>query len=273
LSGVFATEDEALADQLVSDGKKENETAISAAGPILGILHAKNADSPHFKSFLDRLLGLYEVKRAEFHFALGETLAVACAGFRSSSTMTELDVDADVSSFSVNDDLLTTILDRVIEDCKTTKPSLKKAAAIWLLCLIQYCGELPVVRGRLRDCQAAFARLLNDRDDIVQETGSRGLSLVYERGDKQLQDDLVRDLVQSFTGSKAKMSGTVSEDTQLFEAGALPTENGQSVTTYKDIVSLATEMGDPSLVYRFMNLASNNAIWNSRAVCWLIPRT
>jgi proteasome component ECM29 len=265
LSGVFATEDEALADQLVSDGKKESETAISAAGPILGILHAKNADSPHFISFLDRLLGLYEVKRAEFHFALGETLAVACAGFRSSSTMTELDVDVDVSGFSVNDDLLTTILDRVIEDCKTTKPSLKKAAAIWLLCLIQYCGELPVVRGRLRDCQAAFARLLNDRDDIVQETGSRGLSLVYERGDKQLQDDLVRDLVQSFTGSKAKMSGTVSEDTQLFEAGALPTENGQSVTTYKDIVSLATEMGDPSLVYRFMNLASNNAIWNSRA--------
>ena len=29
--------------------------------------------------------------------------------------------------------------------------------------------------------------------------------------------------------------------------------------------ALATEMGDPSLVYRFMNLASNNAIWTSRA--------
>ncbi|EXJ65111.1 hypothetical protein A1O7_01451 [Cladophialophora yegresii CBS 114405] len=262
---VFASEDEALADHLISDGKKESETAISAAGPMLGILHAKNADGALFKSFLDRLLSLYEVKRAEFHFTLGEALAVACAGFRSSSTITELDVDVDVSSSSVNDGLLANILYRVIEDCKTTKPSLKKAAALWLLCLIQYCGELPGVRARLRDCQTAFARLLNDRDEIVQETGSRGLSLVYEQGDKQLRDDLVRDLVQSFTGSKAKMSGTVSEDTQLFEAGALPTENGQSVTTYKDIVSLATEMGDPSLVYRFMNLASNNAIWNSRA--------
>ncbi len=261
----FAADDEKLLDSLIADGKKESEIGISAAGPMLGLLSTKESNMSQAQSFLDRLLGLHDIKRAEFHFALGESLAVACAGFRSSSTMTELDVDVDLSDSSVNDTLLTTILDRVIQDCKTTKPSLKKAAAIWLLCLIQYCGELPAVKAKLRDCQTAFARLLNDRDDIVQETGSRGLGLVYELGDKNLQDDLVRDLVQSFTGTKAKMSGTVNEDTQLFEAGALPTENGQSVTTYKDIVSLATEMGDPSLVYRFMNLASNNAIWTSRA--------
>ena len=261
----LASQDAPLIDQIVADGKKESETAVSAAGPLLGILHGADPENEDFKSLFDRLLSLHEVKRAEFHFALGESFAVSCAGFRSSSTLTELDVDADPSCFFVDEALLTKILDKVIEDCKTTKPSLKKAAAIWLLCMIQYCGGLEPVRARLRDCQAAFARLLSDRDDIVQETGSRGLSLVYERGDKQLRDDLVRDLVQSFTGGKAKMSGTVNEDTQLFEAGALPTENGQSVTTYKDIVSLATEMGDPSLVYRFMNLASNNAIWNSRA--------
>ncbi|KIW30103.1 uncharacterized protein PV07_05877 [Cladophialophora immunda] len=257
--------DEEMLSQLIADSKKESETAVSAAGPVLGTLHARGADSSRFASFLDRLLGLHEVKRAEFHFTLGESLAVACAGFRSLSTLTELDVDTDVSGLDVNEQLLIKVLDRVLGECNTTKPSLKKAAAIWLLCIIQYCGELPAVKARLRECQAAFARLLNDRDEIVQETGSRGLSLVYERGDKQLRDDLVRDLVQSFTGSNAKMSGTVNEDTQLFEPGALPTENGQSVTTYKDIVRLATEMGDPSLVYRFMNLASNNAIWSSRA--------
>jgi proteasome component ECM29 len=81
---------------------------------------------------------------------------------------------------------------------------------------------------------------------------------------KTLKDDLVRDLVVSFTGSNAKLGGTVTADTELFDAGALPTGDG-SVTTYKDIVSLASEMGDPSLVYRFMNLASNNAIWTSRS--------
>jgi proteasome component ECM29 len=30
-------------------------------------------------------------------------------------------------------------------------------------------------------------------------------------------------------------------------------------------MSLASEVGDPSLVYRFMSLASNSAIWSSRA--------
>ncbi|KAL2427097.1 Proteasome component ECM29 [Exophiala dermatitidis] len=256
--------DHDLLGQLISDGKKEIETAVSAAGPLLAIIHARGSESD-FQSLLDRFLGLSEVRRPEFHFALGESLSVACAGFNSSSTMTEFEVDADLPSWGTSEALTTLIIDRVIGKCKTTKPSLKKAAAIWLLCIVQYCGDMSAVKARLRDCQAAFARLLNDRDEIVQETGSRGLGVVYEHGDKQLRDDLVRDLVQSFTGNNAKLSGTVDEDTQLFEAGALPTEKGESVTTYKDIVRLATEMGDPSLVYRFMNLASNNAIWNSRA--------
>jgi proteasome component ECM29 len=105
---------------------------------------------------------------------------------------------------------------------------------------------------------------LSDRDEVVQEAASRGLGLVYEKGDRQLKDDLVRDLVGSFSDNKPKMSGTVSEDTQLFEPGALPTGDG-SITTYKDILSLAAEVGDSSLVYRFMSMASNNSIWSSRA--------
>ena len=253
---------EEVLDKLLAEGKKENERAVAALGRVLG--YEKGLQQPIDKT-LDRMYALHEVKRPEFQFALGESLAVAVAGFRSTSTMAELDVQCEVPEWGYHEDLMQVVLDKLIESCKTPKPALRKAAAIWLLCMVQYCGELPPVTNNLRQCQAAFARLLTDRDDIVQESGSRGLSIVYEKGDKALRDDLVRDLVQSFTGSGAKMSGTVDEDTQLFESGALPTENGQSVTTYKDIVSLATEMGDPSLVYKFMNLASNNAIWTSRA--------
>ncbi|KAK4692039.1 proteasome component ECM29, partial [Lecanoromycetidae sp. Uapishka_2] len=84
-------------------------------------------------------------------------------------------------------------------------------------------------------------------------------------GNRVLKNDLIRDLVGSFTGTNAGLAGNVSEDTELFDAGALPTGEGNSVTTYKDIMSLAAEVGDSSLVYRFMSLASNNAIWSSRA--------
>ena len=253
-----------MMDKLFTESKKENERAVNALGRVINYSAGESADAD-FSDLLDRIFGLHEVKRAEFHFALGEALSVAVAGFKSESTMTEFDVDADAPDWGYHEALMEQALDKMIEACKATKPALRKSAAIWLLSVIQFCGDLPPVKPRLRECQAVFARLLNDRDEIVQETGSRGLGIVYEKGDKGLRDDLVRDLVQSFTGSNAKMSGTVNEDTQLFEAGALPTESGQSITTYKDIVSLATEMGDPSLVYKFMNLASNNAIWRSRA--------
>lgn len=253
-----------ILESLIPDARKESERAVSALGRLIKVISSHGDDDLTTK-ILAKLYALEDVKKAELQFAIGETLSVAACGWHSESTVAEFDVDALNSSKPINTGLLSKIVDRVVADCKTTKPSLKKAAAIWLLCLIQYCGKEEAIRSQLRQCQSVFARLLSDRDEVVQEAGSRGLSLVYEMGDQSLRDDLVRDLVGSFTGSNAKVSGTVNEDTQLFEAGALPTEGGNSVTTYKDIVSLAQEMGDPSLVYRFMNLAANNAIWTSRA--------
>jgi len=60
-------------------------------------------------------------------------------------------------------------------------------------------------------------------------------------------------------------SCAVDADTELFEPGALPTGEGNSVTSYKDIISLANEVGDQSLVYKFMSLAANAATWSTRA--------
>src|SRR6266536_4929259 len=123
--------------------------------------------------------------------------------------MTALDVDAEQPDNGFGHDTLAEMLDRIIQDCRKTKPALKKAAAIWLLCMTQYCGHLQEVQDRLRQFQATFGGLLSDRDEIVQETGSRGLSLVYEMGDKDLKDSLVRDLVRSFTSTNASLGGTV----------------------------------------------------------------
>ena len=255
-------------DCLVKDARKEQEIAITALGRLIfGLSKRKeqaSIPSDSAKYALEQLYSLHEARKAEVHFAVGEALAVAVNGWRSSTTTAEFDVDAELPRQPSDDILLAQVLDKVIADCRSTKPYLKKSSAIWLLCIIQYTGNQSAVRSRLQQCQATFARLLSDRDEVVQETGSRGLSLVYEIGDKSVREDLVRDLVQSFTGTNARVGGTVSEETELFESGALPTGEG-SVTTYKDIVSLAAEMGDPSLVYRFMNLSSNNAIWTSRA--------
>jgi proteasome component ECM29 len=51
----------------------------------------------------------------------------------------------------------------------------------------------------------------------------------------------------------------------MTQNGALPTGEGKSVTSYKDIINLANEVGDQSLIYRFMALATNAATWTARS--------
>lgn len=255
---------ESILENLFKEAKREKEQAIAAIGRVIRFV-SKWVDRNWISDQLENLYAFHEIRKPELQFAIGETLAVAATGWISTSLIAEMDVETSGLADTANPDVLAVILDRCIEYCRNTKPSLRKAASIWLLCLIQYCGGENPVREKLRQCQAAFTKLLADRDEMVQETASRGLGLVYEFGDNSVRNELVRDLVQSFTTSSMKMGGTVDEDTELFETGALPTGGGGSVTTYKDIVNLANEVGDPSLVYRFMNLASNNAIWSSRA--------
>ncbi|RAO70304.1 uncharacterized protein BHQ10_006316 [Talaromyces amestolkiae] len=262
-----------IQSKLEEQAKKEQENAIHALGQLsLVVLRDGGEDQAAFNEIMTSLHGLHEIRKPEVQFPVGESLSTAAAGWASKSLIGEFDVDETPLDAKIPATILSELADKLITDCKASKPSLRKASAIWALCLVKDCGELEGVQQRLRAFQAAFAGLLADRDEVVQETGSRGLSLVYEMGDQDLRDDLVRDLVGSFTGNGANMGGKVTGDTELFEPGALPTGEGKSVTTYKDIMNLASEVGDPSLVYRFMSLASNNAIWSSRAAFGRNPK-
>ncbi|KAK9467767.1 proteasome stabiliser-domain-containing protein [Lipomyces arxii] len=212
----------------------------------------------------EAIYALHESKQVEFLFTSGEALSCVAAGWDSTVLKRSLDIQG--FKFTTTDTLIIeTVLERVLELCQTTKPSLKKASCVWLLSLVQFCGHLQPVIDHLKLVHYAFLGFLGDRDEMIQESASRGLGLVYERGDKNLKEDLVRSLVQSFTADTRDSStaGRISGETQLFEPGVMNTGDG-SVSTYKDIMSLAAEAGDPSLVYKFMSLASSSAIWSTR---------
>jgi len=250
---------------LTVESKKGDEKAIAALGRFAMTFEETEDGSTEgpLESILSSLYDLHELRQAEVQFTVGEALACAAVSWKSDSLLLSLDVDTDYKGQENRLVTLREVMEKVLADCKTTKPSLKKASGIWLFSLIQHCGHLQEIQSRLRECQAAFMGLLSARDDLVQETASRGLSLVYEQGDKDLRERLVADLVASFTGTSTKIK--VDSDTELFEPGALPTGDGESVTSYKDIMSLAAEVGDQSLVYKFMSLASNAATWSTRA--------
>ncbi|KAI0964747.1 ECM29 protein [Xylaria arbuscula] len=260
-----------IIDRLTSLAAKGNEKSIHALGRLAIPKSSEtiyNGGSAADKA-LDKLFGLSEIKQTEVHFAIGEAIAAAIARWDSDSVQLSLDVqpaghgEEVISGLCKKPEQISQTLDKFFNDCKQTKPSLIKASGIWLFCVIQYCSSLPDIQSRLRDCQVAFMRLLTARDELVQETASRGLALVYEKGDKSLKGDLVKDLVGSFTGTKTQLK--VDDDTELFDAGALPTGEGKSITSYKDIINLANEVGDQSLIYKFMALATNAATWTARS--------
>ena len=253
-----------LISKLKESATNGHEKAVVALGD-LAMLCAEDGEQSMFNEIIAILYDLHEVRQPEIQFAVGSAFSTAVVGWASQALTGRLDIPASLPQMPRREKALLRVLNKVLQACSTTKPSLRQASCIWLLCLLQYCGQFQEIKGRLRDLQIAFKGFLADHDSLNRETAARGLTFVYEKGDQSIKDELVRDLVASFTGSNTGLAGTVSDQTQLFEPGALPTGDNQSITTYKDIMSLAGEVGDPSLVYRFMSMASNNAIWSSRS--------
>ncbi|KAK4454530.1 proteasome stabiliser-domain-containing protein [Podospora aff. communis PSN243] len=252
---------EAFVEPLMILAKTGAEKAITA----LGRLTLAFREDDLVTLVLEKLYSLYEVKGAEVQFAVGEAITAAVGCWDAGVVQLTLDVDAQEGSWRIGSrsDRVASALQKLLDDSKTTKPSLMKASGIWLFCIIQHCSQLEEVHQKLRECQAAFMRLLSARDDLVKETATRGLTLVFQRGDFELQKELQRDIVTAFTGTGPQIK--VEEDTELFEAGALPTTDGNSIVSYKDIVSLANEVGDQSLIYKFMSLATDSATWSTRS--------
>lgn len=125
------------------------------------------------------------------------------------------------------------------------------------------------LEGKLEDIQRAFTVLLGDRSEFIQQLSSCGVALVYQMCPTSGQRDLVSALVRSLTSGKAKSAATVPGDQgTMLEFGREDVQDGsagpKSAATYKELCTLAQDMGQPELVYKFMDLAGHAALWNSR---------
>lgn len=128
--------------------------------------------------------------------------------------------------------------------------------------------------------QGSFTTLLADRSEFTQQLASRGVSLLFDMSTESDRKELVTSLVRSLTMNKRNAAATVAGDEGgVLDSAALPTAppsagNGDTsstsnsstggAATYKELVSLANDMGQPELVYKFMDLASHSSLWNNR---------
>uniref|UniRef100_A0A5F8GWR6 Ecm29 proteasome adaptor and scaffold n=1 Tax=Monodelphis domestica TaxID=13616 RepID=A0A5F8GWR6_MONDO len=247
---------------------KETNKMKERAIQTLGYFPVGDGDFPHQKLILQGLMDSVEAKQIELQFTVGEAITSAAIGTSSVAArdawlVTEEEY-APLSEAKVND-VVPWVLDMILnKHIISPVPHVRQAACIWLLSLVKKLSTHKEIKSHLKEIQSAFVSILSDNDELSQDVASKGLGLVYELGSEQDQQELVSTLVETLmTGKRTKHE--VSGETVVFQGVSLgKTPDGQGLSTYKELCSLASDLSQPDLVYKFMNLANHHAMWNSR---------
>ncbi|VDK53660.1 unnamed protein product [Cylicostephanus goldi] len=101
--------------------------------------------------------------------------------------------------------------------------------------------------------QSAFGMGLSETDDFIRDIVSNGVGLVYELATAEHRKALVNDLMYKISEGKPFAAVKLAQ---------IP----QQLSTHKELCSLATELNQPDLVYKFMILARHNSVWNKKRV-------
>uniref|UniRef100_A0A1J3GWL5 Proteasome-associated protein ECM29-like protein n=1 Tax=Noccaea caerulescens TaxID=107243 RepID=A0A1J3GWL5_NOCCA len=257
----------------------------------LGHICSNEMSSSHLKIALDLLFSLSRSKAEEILFAAGEALSFLWGGvpvtadmilktnFSSLSTdsnflmrevkslskdMPDAKTDADEDSSVITKETITRkLFDTLLYSSRKDE---RCAGTVWMLSLIMYCGQQPSIQLMLPKIQEAFSHLLGDQNELTQELASQGMSIVYDLGDASMKQNLVDALVNTLTGtSKRKRAIKLVEESEVFQEGAIgESPSGGKISTYKELCNLANEMGQPDLIYKFMDLANHQASLNSK---------
>ncbi|CAA0805895.1 ARM repeat superfamily protein [Striga hermonthica] len=277
---------ERLSKLLSGDDIKAVQKTVIA----LGHMCVKESSLSHLNVALDLIFSLCRSKVEDILFAAGEALSFLWGGVPvtadlilrtnySSLSMSSNFLMGDTSSClprlpsigqnvedyhaTVRDAITRKLFDALLY---STRKEERCAGTVWLLSLTIYCGHHASIQKLLPDIQEAFSHLIGEQNELTQELASQGLSIVYELGDDATKKSLVNALVGTLTGSgKRKRAVKLVEDSEVFQEGAFgESPSGGKLSTYKELCSLANEMGQPDLIYKFMDLANYQASLNSK---------
>ncbi|XP_044479857.1 proteasome adapter and scaffold protein ECM29-like [Mangifera indica] len=258
----------------------------------LGHICAKETSTSHLNIALNLIFSLCRSKVEDILFAAGEALAFIWGGVPvtadiilktnyTSLSMTSNFLMGDIISSwpkygsngknEKNENCRATVRDsitrKLFDDLLySSRKEERCAGSVWLLSLTMYCGHHPTIQQLLPEIQEAFSHLLGEQNELTQELASQGMSIVYELGDASMKKNLVDAFVTTLTGSgKRKRAIKLVEDSEVFQEGAVgESPSGGKLSTYKELCSLANEMGQPDLIYKFMDLANYQASLNSK---------
>lgn len=254
-------------------GGRVAEQAIAA----LGKMTVGDRTEAVVQKVLHGLFSLAKTNHEEVHFAVGQSLAAVSTGRSlleawsetnvgssaatpAAHSKTEADTTEEVAELTnlsaSSSEPAAQILHKIIEEHLPHGSKVQRAAACtWLLCMCKYAGDNRVVRANFSRIQGAFSLALTDSNQFTQECASKGMALVYEHGNSDMQEHLIKSLLQTFSVGKR----AVRQDTEV----VIDNQSGE-YSTYKELCQVANEIGQPDLIYKFLDLASHHSIWNSK---------
>lgn len=241
---------------------------VDSSVQCLGYLSLGEEHAPFAQGDTDALLALAPKNAEDLQFTVGESLCCLAAG-REATLESDLFTGKALqprgeSSQTSMEYVLRAILGKYLTNDVTATE--RTAGCIWLLSLVKYAGQNKTVKDELLTIQGAFSSLLGDINDITQEVASRGLVLAYELGSSSAKDLLVNNLMQTLASGTTGYK--VSTTSKLFPEGALGKApealGGGGLSTYKELLSVANEMGSPDMIYKFLSLSSHHSLWNSK---------
>jgi len=128
----------------------------------------------------------------------------------------------------------------------------KTFAAAILLCVCKELFGNSLLSNHLRLIQNQFLLLLEENSNITQELAAKGLVVVFEAAPTSLQEELLKQVIKIFSESSFKIQASDSKE-------ASP----ESDLGFQTIAAISRDLGQPALVYRFLEINCNNVIWNA----------
>ena len=155
-------------------------------------------------------------------------------------------------------------------------------------------NAIPLLESRFDDAHDALLSALGDTNTTTQEMASSGLSILYDRGDEASKATLLENLTKALSGEtsnkgKKRAMSKVDDDTVVFQDGLNLTgddalkekaqqktkaadagrggrDGGDSMlSTYKELCSVVSDIGQPDLLYKFMEISNHQKKVNRAA--------
>ncbi|XP_011494527.1 PREDICTED: proteasome-associated protein ECM29 homolog [Ceratosolen solmsi marchali] len=227
-------------------------------------------DFPHSKIIIEKFIEIAnETKDISLHLSIGEALICCIQGPASTEARDAwktLPSEHNVPYTKESNDLLNFIVERLLSSASKPHPNSRQAICIWLLTILKYNSKRQYVLEKLPAIQQAFLDFLTENNDIVQEIASKGLYLVYKICPESDRTTLTSTMSSQLLRGKREVQ-KATDGTQIYEEDHLAKYSTTgNMSTYKEIFSLAADLNKPELIYYFLHLSNNNALWTSKKI-------